>query len=494
MGVMAPVENGTAEAEQVEKVEGSLQAVLLCDWGCESFAPLSTGKDGGSALAPVCGVPALDYWLHFYREHGVRQAILVVSSDSAKECVDKAWKKWKRNNFSTFDAHVFVAPGAATVGDALRAIDKEKLIMEEFILATVDNVPCGDAQAAINAHLDRRKKNKNVMISRFMTESTAKDSPLNTYNILVESNSEEILRYYTSWTKPDIPASVAKPFLKAGVDFSFDMKYGVRDCFDICAPGAVQILTDSFDVFNRTQLAQNIITSRFDADLSSDGVYISWKPETLQFYNVANPRTRYATCKTLSSAVSKHLKKPAANPIPAHLRHVFGAQVDQNGQMLFKNLDKGSWSMAGTNVEAKATGYPESDKDAKPVINASYLGNKCTVCQKSTVARSLVGSNVTIGANVELEECVIGNGVTIGNDVTLSCDTIVGPGVAIADGVKHEVPVRIEACSADESDKAIVGEGGVGRRMEYTIAATDTAAGMYCADEIWDVREKYESL
>lgn len=169
---------------------------MFCLWlGNSHLGPLATSADATPALHPVCGLPAVNYWLTFFRDHAVRNAFLVVSSESAQDALEAHIKKWGKMNYKgKMKTRVICAGGAETAGDALRRVYKEKCVSDDFLLATCENIPMGNNAASINQHFERKKGNKNCVMTKIMRPGNEKDSPFSSANFLLEKDNMEFLR------------------------------------------------------------------------------------------------------------------------------------------------------------------------------------------------------------------------------------------------------------------------------------------------------------
>ncbi len=285
----------------------------------------------------------------------------MVASESAQDALEAHIKKWGKMNYKgKMKTRVICAGGAETAGDALRRVYKEKCVSDDFLLATCENIPMGNNAASINRHFERKKGNKNCVMTKIMRPGSDKDSPLSSANFLLEKDNMEFLRYFNTWSKTEVPPSVLKGLLKRGQEFTLEMKMECVDLFDMCCAGVLNVLEDNFDVQTRSELVQNILTTKFDADLSSDSVHLSWADESFVSYSITNPYNRYQASKSIASTLAKHLKKPENS-----LKEL--TSVYAGASELVANLGKGAYAMKTSKIEDGAD------------INASFVGDDCEV-------------------------------------------------------------------------------------------------------------------
>ena len=148
------------------KKEDVLQAVLIADGFTSSptFGPLAI--DCPHTLLPLASPHAtlLDYSLQLLVASGVRDIFVVSAGFSArvKAHVEAAVEAWIPADRRV--RHV-IADGAASVGDALREIDKAGLITNDFVLITGDVVSNADLTSIIRQHKERKLGDKQMAMT-----------------------------------------------------------------------------------------------------------------------------------------------------------------------------------------------------------------------------------------------------------------------------------------------------------------------------------------
>ena len=168
--------------QQDFKQEDVLQAVLIADGfssSSASFGPLTV--DSPPSLLPLASSRAslLDYALRLLVASGVRDLFVVSTvafAAAVKTRVDAAvaseWFSSSSSSSSGDDGDEsrcrvtqVIADGAASVGDALREIDKTGAVKNDFILMTGDVVSNANLADIVKQHKERKAVDKQMAMT-----------------------------------------------------------------------------------------------------------------------------------------------------------------------------------------------------------------------------------------------------------------------------------------------------------------------------------------
>lgn len=142
------------------KRDKKLQAILLADAFTKTFRPITLTKP--KVMLPLVNVPMLDYTIEFLAQNGVEEIFVFCVWHAAMLEDYIAKSKWP----STISVRCIHSGSCASVGDALREIDKLAIINSDpFILITGDVISNMDLKKAISAHKERRKLDNDAIMT-----------------------------------------------------------------------------------------------------------------------------------------------------------------------------------------------------------------------------------------------------------------------------------------------------------------------------------------
>jgi len=154
-----------AEEEEAEV----LQAVILADSFNKRFKPLTT--DRPKCLLPICNAPLLDWTLEGLALAGVQEIFVICRSHAEQVKAAIRNSKWSHSSSGLKIVPVMTAKETFSPGDAMRDIYTHGIITSDFVLVSGDLVSNIRIDEVVRAHKDRRKVNKDAIMTMVVKES-----------------------------------------------------------------------------------------------------------------------------------------------------------------------------------------------------------------------------------------------------------------------------------------------------------------------------------
>ena len=161
-----------------------LQAVVLCDVFTQRFAPLTL--DMPRCLMPVCNVPLIEWTIETLARAGVHEVFFLATWHVAQirayleekhptRCKPPASRGGSSNTMSLQKLTLIAVPEARSVGDMMRELDAHQVIKSDFVLMHGDAVGNLDIAAVVAAHKQRRRVDRNAIMTCLLYTSDAAD-------------------------------------------------------------------------------------------------------------------------------------------------------------------------------------------------------------------------------------------------------------------------------------------------------------------------------
>lgn len=135
-------------------LQEKMQVLLMANnFRTSKFVPLT--KEIPHILQPICGIPAVEYTLHWLQMNGYREVNIVVCNDPETEQQLMEYFKPKRK----LTINIIHSINGKSMGDALRDVYLKQTIQEDFLLIYGDMITNVNLKEAERAHMLRRKQN-----------------------------------------------------------------------------------------------------------------------------------------------------------------------------------------------------------------------------------------------------------------------------------------------------------------------------------------------
>lgn len=303
---------------------------------------------------------------------------------------------------------VITSPECSSIGDALRDIDTKAIIQGDFILVSGDVVSNMNLTRALNAHNERRKIDKNMIMTMVLKPST----PLHRSRERCESAvfcidpvSQECIHYepIESEMSQGIAVKLESALLES--HRAIDIRYDLIDCqIDICSLHVLALFTENFDY---QDMRKDFVRGILQCDILGHkiGCY-----ELASDEYAARVRSSH-----LYDSVSRDIISRWTFPIVPDMNLL----EDQELIITRGNRYKGKDVMLSRSAEIGPN---------------TVLGAGVTVGEGTTITRSVIGSNVSIGPNCRIDGAYIWDSVMIEGDSVIE-SSIISDNVRIRSGV-----------------------------------------------------------
>jgi translation initiation factor eIF-2B subunit epsilon len=138
-------------------------AIILADSYDDHFTPLTLTTP--RCLLPLANVPMLDYSIESATMTGVSHIYILTCAhtNQIREYMTRQFQASLRNQ--GIGITVMSTPEAKSEGDALRELDAKQVIRSDFLLYRADSVCTFDLKKAVAEHKNRRKVDKDVIMT-----------------------------------------------------------------------------------------------------------------------------------------------------------------------------------------------------------------------------------------------------------------------------------------------------------------------------------------
>jgi len=267
---MAP-KSSSGKERLINEEEDVLQAVVLADSFNKRFKPLTTQKP--RCLLPVCNAPLLDWTFESLALAGVQEIFVICRShaDLVKAAIKNS--KWSKPSTGLKIVPIVTAKQTFSPGDAMRDIYTHGIITSDFVLVTGDLVSNVRIDEVIRAHKERRKTNKDAIMTIVVKESGAKHrtrSRGDSSVYVLDPETSECLHYEAvTGYPPKAHASIPREILDEHPEV--EVRNDLIDCsIDVCSVEVPSLFQDNFDYGDiRRDFVHGVLTS----DLLMKNIY-----------------------------------------------------------------------------------------------------------------------------------------------------------------------------------------------------------------------------
>lgn len=315
--------------------------------------------------------------------------------------------RWSKAT-SSMHIQVITSPECTSIGDALRDIDTKAIIQGDFILVSGDVVSNMNLSRALITHRERRKIDKNMIMTMVLKPST----PLHRSRERCESAvfcidpvTQECIHYepIESEMSQGIAVKLESALLES--HRAIDIRYDLIDCqIDICSLNVLALFTENFDY---QDMRKDFVRGILQCDILGHkiGCY-----ELAPDEYAARVRSSH-----LYDSVSRDIIGRWTFPIVPDMNLL----EDQELTIKRGNRYMGRDVMLSRSAEIGPN---------------TVLGAGVTVGEGTTITRSVIGSNVSIGPNCRIDGAYIWDSVMIEGDSVIE-SSIIADNVRIRSGV-----------------------------------------------------------
>ncbi|EGN95405.1 hypothetical protein SERLA73DRAFT_186375 [Serpula lacrymans var. lacrymans S7.3] len=421
-----------------------LQAVILADSFNKRFKPLTTHRP--RCLLPICNAPMLDWTFESLALAGVQEIFVICRShaDLVKAAIKSS--KWSKPNTGLKIVPIVTAKETFSPGDAMRDIYTHGIITSDFVLVTGDLVSNIRIDEVVRAHKERRKTNKDAIMTMVVKESGANHrtrSKGDSSIFVLDAETSECLHYepvigYPPKTHASIPREILEehPEIEIRNDFI--------DCsIDICSVEVPSLFQDNFDYADiRRDFVHGVLTS----DLLMKNIYCYIAKEGYAA-RVKDTKSYASVSKDILARWTFPLVPDDDHPAGHNYEHLRGNKyiARDNTVSLSRTCKIGNNVLIGSHSQIA---------DNAQVL-ASVLGQRCKIGAGSVVRDSYLFDGVTIGPNCVIESSIVGAGVHIKEQSQVERGCLIGDGVVVgprATLMPFERLSRKRSIESDEED------------------------------------------
>lgn len=445
--------------------EFNLQAVILCDTYLPRFHPLTESIP--RCLLPLANVPLIEYTLEFLVNTGATEVFLMCCAHSQQVTQYIKQSKWS-SNLVPFKVHTLELPNTMSVGDAMRDLDSRGIITSDFLLISGDVVCNIDFEPIWEAHLERKKHDKNCIMSMVLREASAihRTRSNKTGLFAVDNSTDRLVAFYKSVLKKEVEIDASELLKLTEVAFRNDL----IDCrIDICTMDVPALFTENFDYqYLRDDLVRGILTS----DLLGKTIYTHIIKDGYA--------ARVESLKTYKS-VTKDIVSRYAYPLVVDSNAVQGQTYTYQRGHIYKEQDVVLSQSCTIGMETVIGGKTVVGENSE--VRRSTLGRDCHLGNGVKVERSCVLDNVQIKDNTTVNDAVIGSNTVIGSNVTIDAGAVIGCGYVVPDNTHISAGSKLSMNDNKRKIKNEDDEGDSDATVDDSGSESDYAAVAESEDE-----------
>lgn len=411
-----------------KKEDDEVQAIVIADSFNWKFPPVT--HETPRALLPLGNKVIIDYTLEYLLEECVQEIVVFCCSfgEKIREYVQKNWSNVETN--CKIHCVMSSTTDCLCLGDALREIDREGLIRSDFILVHGDLISNVKLGPIIKEHKERRKKEKNLV----MTILHRKSSPGHFSRpfgedlfVVLEKETKRILHYQKSYACPKLTFSTNLLTNRKEINIHYDLS---ESNIFICSPQVAPLFTDNFDYQTLDDFVKGILVNE---EILGDQIH----------------------SHVLSNGYSARVND----------LHMYNAiSLDLMNRWIYPLVpDKPSCTYKRNNV------YLDKDVTIERdciITDGVVIGRGSSVGEQAQISKSIIGLNCKLGKNVEIsnsfiwDDCVVGDNVSITQSIICSnvtikdkvslIDSIISYNVCVGKGMKVAPLTRLSMLKKED--------------------------------------------
>ncbi|KAJ7046683.1 nucleotide-diphospho-sugar transferase [Mycena alexandri] len=407
--------------EKLMEEDEVLQAVILADSFDKRFRPLTTRTP--RCLLPICNATLLDWTFESLALAGVQEIFVICRShaEQVKNAIKES--KWSRPGSGIKIVPIMTAKETFSAGDAMRDVYTRGLVTSDFVLVMGDLVSNIRIDEVVRVHKERRKTNKDAIMTMVVKESGAshRTRPQGDSAVFVlDSETSECLHYEpVSAYPPTTMTRIPRELLEAHPEI--EIRNDLIDCsIDVCSVEVPSLFQDNFDYEDiRRDFLHGVLTS----DLLMKNIYC-YVAKDGYAARVKDTKSYESISKDILSRWTFPLVPDDNHPSGHVYQHTRGNKyiATDNSVSLARTCKIGNNTLigAGTKIleNAQVIGSVIGQNcviGAGSIIEGSYIFDGTVIGAQCVVKRSIIGAGVTIKEKTRVEKgCLVGDGVVVG--------------------------------------------------------------------------------
>ncbi|TFK83474.1 nucleotide-diphospho-sugar transferase [Polyporus arcularius HHB13444] len=420
-----PPKSSSGKEKDIADEDEVLQAVILADSFNKRFKPLTVGKP--RCLLPICNATLLDWTFESLALAGVQEIFVICRSyaDQVKAAIRDS--KWSKPSSGIKIVPIVTAKETFSPGDAMRDIYTHQIITSDFVLVTGDLVSNVRIDEVVRAHKERRRTNKDAIMTIVVKEAGAvhrtRSRGVSGVYVL-DPNTSECLHYepvlgYPPASRVTIPREILAEHPEVEIRNDF------MDCsIDVCSVEVPSLFQDNFDYGDiRRDFVYGVLTS----DLLMKNIYC-YVAKDGYAARVADTRSYDAVSKDILSRWTFPLVPDNNHPGGHSYEHLRGNKyiAKDNSVSLSRTCKIGNNTLIGshTTIAENAT------------IHASVIGQRCTIGAGATLRDAYIFDDTEVGEGCFVGGSIVGSHVKLGKGVRVPNGCIIADGVVIGEGAR----------------------------------------------------------
>ncbi|KAJ3726128.1 nucleotide-diphospho-sugar transferase [Lentinula raphanica] len=428
---MGPKSN-TGKEKLLDDEAEVLQAVILADSFNKRFRPLTTRKP--RCLLPICNAPLLDWTFESLALAGVQEIFVICRSHPQQIKAKIAESRWSKPGSGIKIVPILTAKETFSPGDAMRDIYTRGLVTGDFVLVMGDLVSNIRIDEVVKLHKERRKENKDVIMTMVVKESGAKHrtrSKADSAVFALDPVTSECLHYEPIMGyPPSTVASIPREILIEHPDI--EIRNDFIDCsIDICSVEVPSLFQDNFDYLDiRRDFVHGVLTSdllmkKIHCYVAKDG-YAARVQDTKSYESIS---------KDILSRWTFPLVPDNNHPAGHLYEHRRGNKyIDKDGTVILART-----STVGNNC---LIGSSTKVSDNAQIIS-SVVGQDCFIGEGAIIDNSYIFSGTTVGPGCVIERSIIGSDVNIRENTRIDKGSLIGDGVIVGPNAHLEAFGRL---------------------------------------------------
>ncbi|KAF8636741.1 hypothetical protein AX17_003544 [Amanita inopinata Kibby_2008] len=404
-----------------------LQAVILADSFNKRFRPLTLQRP--RCLLPVCNAPLLDWTFESLAFAGVQEVFVVCRSHAEQIKAAIKYSKWSKPGYGMKIVPIVMAKETFSPGDAMRDIYTRGLLTTDFVLVMGDLVSNIRIDEVVRIHKERRKTNKDAIMTMVVKESGVRhrtrslgDSAV----FVLDSKTSECLHYQPVIAYPPTRiASIPRELLESHPEM--DIRCDLIDCgIDVCSIEVPSLFQDNFDYLDiRRDFVHGILTS----DLLMKNIYCYVAKEGYAA-RVKDTKSYESVSKDVLSRWTFPLVPDNNHPGGHVYEHLRGNRylARDNTVVLARSCKVGNNTLIGSSTQVSENAQ----------VNSSVIGRNCVIGSGAIINNCYIFDDTHIGSNCIVEQSIIGFNVHVKDNSHIPRGCLVADSVVIGPNAKLE--------------------------------------------------------
>jgi len=416
---------------------------------------------GPQCLLPLANTPLIDYTLEFLANAGVQDVYVYCGShaDQVEEYIKygvlvmisnvvltltylpyHSASKWMRKS-SPFGSLEVLKSTGASVGDAMRDLDRKDLITGDFLLVSGDVISNMNLEPALAKHRTRREKSKDAIMTMVLREAgkghrTKSEGSRAVF--VIDPVAERCLHYEEMGRRRGGSRYVTLDPELLIAHGEIEVREDLIDChIDICAMDVLAQWSDNFDFQSLRNSFLRGVLKDFETYGKTIHTYVvkdqyATRVKSLRAYNAVSRdvigRWAYPLC-------------PDSNLVPGQ-SYNFGRNksYQENGVVLGRTAAVKRSIIGGDTIVGDGSS-----------ITGSTIGRRCRIGENVTINGAYIWDDVTLEDASVIRQAIVANGTSIGKNCKVEPGALISFRVQLKDDTTILASRRVTQDQVDDA-------------------------------------------